>query len=315
MTGYAWLRPAARSASFLALMGGLLAAALAPIRAQTIPADPGLLPRPKPYFGTRTLGNRPVPYPAPGTPAPDPLSYWRKRILYAGGGGGSTVIIIHNGAPCYVPFYYVPMSYVRNDYSGLRISFSGRFGGYNLQALQASGYAAQGYAVPDAFREAPPIPIYIPTDGGDRRYAYRDAGGADDYYLSRPNGANALLERDPSLAQAVANIETAFRTGDISLLEWHVSPNEILSLSSSGRVRSRISGADYLQMTREAMMTMKTVRYSLNRVEASAGGRRVSGVHVLRGEDGSERSFLVSFVLRQRGGVWTITEVSAEPAR
>ncbi len=315
MTGFAWLRPAARAASLFALTGGLLAAALAPIGAQTIPADPGLLPRPKPYFGTRNLGNRPVPYPAPGTPAPDPLSYWRKRILYSGGGGGSTVIIIHNSVPCYVPFYYVPMSYIRNDYSGLRISYSGRFGGYSLQAQQASGYAAQGYVAPDRYRESPPIPVYVPANGEDRPFAYRDAGGADDYYLLRSNGANALLQRDPSLAQAVANIETAFRTGDVSLLEWHVSPNEMLSLSSAGRVRSRISGADYLQMTSEAMRTMKSVRYRLNRVEAAAGGRRVSGAHILRGEDGSERAFLVSFMLRKRGDAWMITEVSAEPAR
>jgi hypothetical protein len=315
MTHYAWLRRAARSASSVALMGGLLTVAFAPIHAQTIPSDPGLLPRPKPYFGTRNLGNRPVPYPAPGTPAPDPLSYWKKRIIYTGNGCGSTVIIIHNGVPCYVPYYYVPMSYVRNDYSGLRISYNGRFGGYNLQTQQTSGYGAQGYVVPDTHRENPPVPVYIPVNGEDRRSGHQDVEGVNDYYLHRQNTANALLERDPSLAQAVANIETAFRAGDISLLEWHVSPNEMLSLYSSGRVRSRISGADYLQMTREALPTMRTVRYSLNRVEATAGGRRVSGVHVLRGEDGSERAFQVAFTLRKRGGAWVITEVRAEPAR
>jgi hypothetical protein len=315
MTGYAWLRRAVRSASYAALAGGLLAAALAPSSAQTIPADPGLLARPKPYWGTRNLGNRPVPYPAPGTPAPDPLSYWRKRILSLGGGSGSTVILIYNGSPCYVPLYYVPTGFVRSDYSGLRISYCGRFGGYNLQTQQASGYGAQGYAVADLYREGLSVPVYVPANGEDRRFAYRDTGGADDYYLYRPNGAYALLERDPSLAQAVANIETAFRTGNISLLEWHVSSNEMLTLSSDGRVRSRISGADYLQMTREAMMTMKTVRYSLYHVEEAAGGRRVAGVHTLRGEDGSERSFQVSFTLRKRAGAWMITEVSAEPAR
>jgi hypothetical protein len=69
-------------------------------------------------------------------------------------------------------------------------------------------------------------------------------------------------------------------------------------------------------MTREAVATMKTSAYSLDKVEpASRGAVMVHGRHTLRSEGGGESAFLVGFILKKQDKVYLIAEVSAEPAR
>ena len=51
----------------------------------------------------------------------------------------------------------------------------------------------------------------------------------------------------------------------------------------------------------------------LDKIEpASNGAWLVYGTHILRTEDGKEKSFTVGFVLKKRGNVWAISEVSAD---
>lgn len=312
-----------------ALLVAAFSLAASPVLAQTDPGDPGPLPRPRPYFGTKTLGNPPAQYPAPGTPAPDPVRYWKGRIISSGGWGSPAIIIINNTAPCYVPAYYFGSDY----YNGVSISYRAQFGNFSLGMNQRTGFGG-GYVYGGGFYSGPyysGLPVYsqphfdpsyrMSRNGGKssrdstrtRRQTQEAEEEADDYYLNRKPGP---LQQDPALAEAVRNIEASFRTGDITMLEKHVVPTDKIVVQSQGRTRRSISAADYLKMTREALQVMKTARYTLNQVEpGSQGTWMVYGTHVLRGEDGAEKTFNVGFVLKRRGDGWAIAEVSADPAK
>lgn len=287
---------------------------------RTNPGDPGPLPRPQPYFGTKTLFNRPVQYPDPNTPPPDPVNYWKNRIFAAGGYGGVIIIINNAGAPCYAPWYYVSDYYYHPlpsyGMGGYQYGWNNQTYGFYINRPNLNLGRSFGRNSGWAYSEAQ-IRRDLPRQRGeepDRSRAPADAG--NDYYLYRKPEASSLLKGDPSLAQAVTDIETAFRTGDITPLARHIAPNDTLVLHQAGRTRRSLSAAAYLEMTKEALGVMKTVRYTLNRAEPGSGGAvLVYGTHVLRSEDGAEKTFNVGYVLKKRGQVWVITEVSAEPSR
>jgi len=308
--------------------------------AQTDPGDPGPLPRPRPYFGTKTLGNPPVQYPAPGTPAPDPVTYWKGRIISSGGYGSPAIILINNTAPCYVPAYYFGSGY----YSGVTISYRARIGNFGLGLQQYTGYPPSywggGYVYgggggvyvggpvvygggvytdherphPDGMRSDNSASSRPSTRTRPKPRAGEEE--ANDYYLHRKPEPPSPLEKDPALAEAVRDIESAFRSRNISLLERHVVPSDKIVLQAQGRTRRSIAASDYLRMTEEALKVMKTAHYTLSQVEpGSKGSWMVYGRHVLRGEDGAEKVFNIGFVLKKRGETWVIAEVSADPSR
>lgn len=140
---------------------------------------------------------------------------------------------------------------------------------------------------------------------------------ADTYYLNRKPTPQ---QRDPGLAQAIDDIENAFRRGDIALIEKHLDPGGKLTLMTEGRTRQPLAVPLYEQMTKDALASMHTVSYSLDHVEpASNGGWLVYGRHVLRTDNGGQQTFNVSFVLMKvagpQGDRWIIQEVSADPAQ
>jgi hypothetical protein len=181
------------------------------------------------------------------------------------------------------------------------------------------GYYPPVYYAPDYYYYPayPPkvvynvYPDYRPSYAPPSRKAGRD--DADEYYLNR---RPSPLRQDTALAQAVNDIQTAFRTGDITPLEPHVIAADKLIVQSQGRTRRTLTGSEYLDMTREALKEMHTVRFMLDQVEpGSNGAQLVYGTHVLRGDDGKEKVFRVSFVLKKSADKWIITEVSADPAK
>jgi hypothetical protein len=288
------------------------------------PGDPGPLPRPQPYFGTKTLFNRPVLYPDPNTPPPDPVRYWKNRIFSTGGYGGVIIIVNNAGAPCYAPWYYVsdyyyhPLPYY--GMGGYQYGWNNQTYGFyvNRPNLNLGGSfgrnSGRAYNEAQIRRDPPRQREQERREESEKSRASGDAG--NDYYLYRKPEAPSLLKSDPSLAQAVMDIETAFRTGNISLLERHIAPNDTLVLHQAGRTRRSLAAAAYLEMTKEALGIMKTARYTLNRAEPGSGGAAlVYGTHVLRSEDGLEKTFNVGYALKKRGQTWVIAEVSAEPSR
>ena len=112
------------------------------------------------------------------------------------------------------------------------------------------------------------------------------------------------------------DIEHAFRENDMAVLERHVARDESVSVIGRGHDAIALKGEDYLDKTRDAFKTMKTLRFELNRAERVDNGEwRVSGVHVLKGDDSKESQFTVSFVLGKTGDRWVIREVTADPVR
>ena len=89
---------------------------------------------------------------------------------------------------------------------------------------------------------------------------------------------------------------------------------------SQGRSRRQLEAPTYLEMTKDAFKSIKTVKYDLDKVEPASGGAwMVYGKHVLRADNGTEQTFNVGFVLKKvtdkEGDFWIITEVSADPAK
>ena len=305
------------------LAGGLtiltLMALAAPILAQRDePKDSGPLQRPKPYGdrgSTGVIGNPPIAYPNRPRPGTDPIKYWKDRIITSPYGGGTVIII--NGSPCYTPWYYgynYPTYY--NDsyvYGGFQM------GGINLGYGQRHSNTYYGSVYPQVQR---PVDLRNQRQYDDfeeretPRTTRRDSDDDAGYYLHQKPRAKTLVEKDPSLSQAVANIERAFRSGDIRSLEPHVSLRENLALVTKGQSRKPLSGEAYLELTRDALKNLRTLKFELPNAEpASNGAMMVFGTHVIKAEDGKSISFSVSFVLRKRGDQWVITEVSADPAK
>jgi hypothetical protein len=252
-------------------------------------------------------------------------------------------VVIVNNSPCYIPGYYAGYNGYRSyGYSTGGFSAGLQMGGVSLGYRQNNGYynsnsyyggaPAPGTSyVRETVREyvAPVEPIYSrgddpvydvrvrPDTSEERRepsvVPSRGSSGENDYYLHRKPSA---LTKNPALADAIRNIETAFRTGNLASLERHIDRGGKLVLQVKGTTRQEMAADDYLAMTRDALKVMKTARYELTKIDpASNGAMMVSGTHVLRTEDGQQKSFTVGFILKPRGENWVITEVSAEPAK
>ncbi len=298
--------------------------------AQNVPSDRGPLQTPKPYNGTKTLGNIPQQYPNAGTRPGDPAPFFRSKILSNGSNGGycgTTVIVLNSGVPCTVPSYYMPY-----DYSGARAGFNANFGGLSVgfqslnQRIQTNtryyesgdispqrGYSRQAPQRNVRSRNADEESDNVPAARNQSRAAPKPGPDDEDsaYYLHRKPGPTSA---DPALAEAVADIQAAFRSGNVAGIEKHVRPTDQLVLQSKGRNRTPILGSAYLQMTRDALQELNTAKYSLDKFEPGSGGAWiVTGTHSMRGEDGAEKSFKVGFVLKKRTGAYWIAELIAEP--
>jgi len=301
-----------------------------PAGAQLGPGDPRRI-----YPGANVV-TRPQPRPQPG---------FTGGVQFIPGYGyyyGGPYIIVNN-APCYVPYYYVGFGggYGYGSYGAGGFSMGMDLGGLQMAYQQANGFGgfmqstvpygtSYGTGYPNAYNRA-----YDNADrASDAAAAAASAGqrtpprrlqsdqgepkdSSDDYYLNRKPSP---LRSEPGLAQAVADIETAFRTGNSALLEKHLDPAEKLTIQSLGHTRRPLDVAQYAEMTRDALRVMKTVRYDLNHVEPGSNGAwMVYGTHVVRGESGGDQTFNVGFVLNKKqdkgSEKWIITEVSADPAR
>ena len=273
------------------------------------------------------------------------------RFLPGSSNHGYQPAIIINSSPCYLPGYYAGLSDYGSygSYGGYAYGNPGYGGyayggaGYGSFGMSVGGFTATmqvgplgfgyqqtytnnlggyyGYSVP----AAPTTPQYSvreyapPVDTGYSRVAERRPpavtpttnSGDDDYYLHRKPAA---VTKNPGLADAIRDIETAFRTGNMTSLEKHIDRAGKIVLQVKGTTRQDMSASDYVSMTEDALKVMKTSRYELDRVEpASNGAMMVTGTHTLRTEDGQQKSFTVGFILKPSGDNWIITEVSAEP--
>lgn len=211
-------------------------------------------------------------------------------------------------------------------YGGSRFSLSlgfgfGSFGGY----WYSPAYYAPAYYWPSyydsVYYAAPvrPAVIYDVYPDAERDYrSYerttpprpsRAEDEENDYYLYR----KPTPKPEPALKSAVEDIEDAFRTGDTALLERHIRLSEQIPILVGDRITRRVTGEEYVKMTRGALAEMKTASYKLTRIEPASGGNwRAVGTHVVRTEDGKDKTYEVQFILRKSGDTWLIDEVGGE---
>lgn len=322
-------------AVLVGVMVGTLALGMSTANAQLKPGDPRKL-----YPGADLL-TRPRPAPQPG---------FTGGVNFIPGSGyncGPGVIFVNN-ARCYVPSYYTAFnynggygSYGYNNYNSgfsIGVQAGGLSLGYQQQNRNVYGY--NNYNVQQVVPNRQGYnqnynPGYSGTDNG---YSDTSAGTSrratqtpprlkgensaavdesDEYYLNRKPSP---LTKDPGLARAVTDIQTAFRSGNIGLLKTHLDAGVNLTLQSMGHSRRVLPVGDYVAMTEEAFKSIKTVRYALDHVEPAANGAwLVYGTHVLKADSGAEKTFNVGFVLAKSGEQgaekWIITEVTADPAK
>ena len=98
-------------------------------------------------------------------------------------------------------------------------------------------------------------------------------GDDDEYYLNAKLKPKGPMDKDAALAEAVKDIAAAFRSGDSATLEKHIVMGGNIVLQNKGRTRQNIAAANYLEMTREAIKSMKTVSYTLPNVEPAVRAR------------------------------------------
>ena len=73
---------------------------------------------------------------------------------------------------------------------------------------------------------------------------------------------------------------------------------------------------DYLDLTRDALSSMKTLQFDLTLLHKRAEGVFVvSGKHVYWGQNGQPRTVYVSYVLESLRDQWTLTQVGTAPDR
>lgn len=204
----------------------------------------------------------------------------------------------------YFPRQYCHYPYYSPTYWGVDVVVSP----YHFYFGVVPGYLYRRYV----FYRAPrvvylEVPVYI---GGVYR-GYAD----DDYYL------NSVWWRDDrtldsSVRQAVEDLEDAFRYSDIEKLTYLTDPNTEVAVFTQGRYQYSLKPNDYLDMTRDFMLSTDTIRFDVFRVKRRAyNAYTLSAKHVYRGRDGETHTVYLSFALERIGRYWTITQVDTAPER
>ncbi len=140
-----------------------------------------------------------------------------------------------------------------------------------------------------------------------------NAEDQNDYYLNSHPERSAEVQQEPGLSQAITDIQLAFRSGDISLLERHVEATENLTILSRGHAPRTMKGSDYLDKTSDALPKMQTERFDLTHAQRMDDDTwSVSGTHAVRGANGKVQEFHIRFTLKKRDAGWYITQVSAD---
>lgn len=160
----------------------------------------------------------------------------------------------------------------------------------------------------------PPRVVYIevPVYVGGTYYAYRD----DTYYLDQDAWWRDDRALDRDVRGAVQKLEDAFRYSDIGRLADLTDAQAEIAVFSKGSYQYTLSSNDYLDMTRDFMLTADTVRFDVFRVSRrSHDAYSLAAKHVFRGRDNVTRTVYLSFVLERYGRYWTITQVDTAPDR
>ncbi len=162
-----------------------------------------------------------------------------------------------------------------------------------------------------------PQPIYAPTG----EYNGWAADDTDSYYLNqnKDENGNRISSPDPinsELESAMSDIRQAWENKNISLLEKHVKKADKIAVTLRGKYQYSLDSGDYLDMTKDAFRTTKTVNFALeNPVRKENGIYVVTGRHVYIDKNGSQRAVFLSYLFEKTDNVYYITQVGTAPDR
>ena len=152
--------------------------------------------------------------------------------------------------------------------------------------------------------------VEVITYSGNKFRSYANSQDTN-YFNDR-----ALAQRDPGLLNAIDELHEAFRSGNIDALVALTDPNTEIAIYLKGNYEYSIDANDYLDLTRDALSSMKTIQFDLTLLHKRAEGVYVvSGKHVYWGKNGETRTVYVSYVLESLRDQWTLTQVGTAPDR
>jgi len=136
------------------------------------------------------------------------------------------------------------------------------------------------------------VPVYTYTE-----VPVQDYGNG--YYLSpgQTSGLDAATE----------DLKAAWANGNMDLIARHIDPNAKVAVYMNGGYLYSLSGTDFSNMTRDAMKHIRTVSFTIDKVEQrSDGAYTLTGTHQFYDVNEKLKTVAVDFTLSQMGGKWII---------
>ena len=150
------------------------------------------------------------------------------------------------------------------------------------------------------------VPVYIEN----RYYGYRDSS----YYLNSSPWWRDNRSIEPALRRSIEDLEDAFRYSDINRLVYLTDAGIEIAVFSQGKYEYSLTANDYLDMTRDFMVSADTIAFDVFRVRRrSYDVYNLAAKHVYRSHDRQTRVVYLSFVLERIRNDWVITQVDTAP--
>jgi hypothetical protein len=219
--------------------------------------------------------------------------------------------------------------------------YSNYYPDYALGLTAASPYYYYGafppYIGADDVSYQPPQYIYVPYPvyTPDGQYSGDRPEDVDNYYLNQnqnqkrdvtPDGkveqggqgtyriGENVSVKDALLDSAISDLDTAWKNGDIQALTKHIRRDARIAVYLRGKYQYSLQAGDYLDMTRDAFRSIKTVSYKLDSVQRKEKDvYTISGSHTYTDQKGKSHTVLVNYVLEKVDDNYYITQVGTSP--
>jgi hypothetical protein len=140
-------------------------------------------------------------------------------------------------------------------------------------------------------------------------------GYADPRQKNYFNQSN-LGQQEPGLENAIDELREGFRRGNIDSLVTLTDPQGEVAIFLKGKYEYSMSSNDFLDLTRDALASTRTIQFDLTQLHKRGEGVYVvSGKHVYRDQDDRSRTVYVSYVLESLENQWTLTQMGTAPDR
>lgn len=231
-----------------------------------------------------------------------PRDQYRHTFIYLGWGGS-----FFPGDWAYYPLYYPAFE------SGITVSsLYSNYAGNTPQWISVNGI----YFMP------PPI-VYLPQPiyAQSGEYSGWTTDDADSYYLNQNRDENgkkietgATIDR--ALENAMGDIKQAWENRNIALLSKHVKSADKIAVHLRGKYQYSLDSGDYIDMTKDAFRTTKTVSFDLgNPTRKEKGIALATGRHIYIDKNGNQRTVFLSYLFEKTENIYYITQVGTAPDR